>query len=260
MALRPDSLPMPHLIVFGGSFDPPHSGHVGCTRKILDRFPQSRVLVTPTPSPPPVAKSAKTPVAPYQARLRMCQEAFRASGTRIEVSNIEATLSAPHYTIATLRALRQTTAEPLGLMIGQDQLEQFLAWREPREILRLASLIVLARPPDHGGRDRHAAMPPRGQLRTIAETLTAQLGFETLWLPEAEALRLRDPAAGWQQGIFILPGTVGSMASSLMRERLATHPAAALAELPPSVSLYIQEQGLYGLAGTLPIINIHHES
>ena len=123
--------------VFGGEFDPPHLGHLAVVRAARDQLALDRLLVMPT-GHPPHRDASRTPA---EDRLRMAQLAF-AGEPGVEVSRIELDREGPSYTVETLRALA-----PLGelvLIVGADQCD-LRSWREPDEILQLASLAVAPR-------------------------------------------------------------------------------------------------------------------
>jgi nicotinate-nucleotide adenylyltransferase len=123
--------------VFGGEFDPPHLGHQAVVRTARDQLALDRLLVVPTGQPPHRDASP----TPAEDRLQMAQLAFAAE-PGVEVSRIELDREGPSYTVDTLRALA-----PLGdlvLIVGADQCD-LRTWREPDEILRLASLAVAPR-------------------------------------------------------------------------------------------------------------------
>lgn len=140
------SLASPRWILFGGSFDPPHEGHVGMARLALDAFPEADLSVVPAPAPAGASGTHKTPSATYAQRLAMCRLAFAQLGVRCEVSAMEKTLPAPNYTVNTLeKARHERSNDQLGLLIGEDQLQSFARWHEPERITELAVLIVVGR-------------------------------------------------------------------------------------------------------------------
>ncbi len=137
----------PNFIVYGGAFDPPHAAHVDCVRRALARFPAARVLVMPAAAPAVAGSVApKAAVASFEDRAAMTALAFAPLGPRVALSHLEAELPAPNYTVNTLRALRTRFPEArLGLLLGADQLASFSRWRDPQDILRLATLIAVGR-------------------------------------------------------------------------------------------------------------------
>ena len=133
----------PALVVYGGTFDPPHAGHVACVELVRARLPQARIKVIPGSSPPVAGGGVKSPWASFADRVAMCRLAF----PDVEVDALEERLPPPTYTYQTLQAL--AAAEPglrFGWLLGGDQFEAFAGWRNPQMILDLADLVVVTRP------------------------------------------------------------------------------------------------------------------
>ena len=135
---------------FGGSFDPPHRGHLAVARAARDRFALDRVLLAPTGRQP---LKPHGPEATFADRLRMV-ELLCAGEPRLEASAIDAPLpgDAPNYTVDTLRRLHASLpSQPshpaeLFAILGADAFRSLRQWREPDELLRLAQWIVVSRP------------------------------------------------------------------------------------------------------------------
>ena len=127
--------------LFGGSFDPVHTGHVAMVRHILDHGLADRVFVVPNARSP----WRDEPLAAAGNRLAMCRLAFEGL-PGVEVDGREAAAGRPAWTVDTLEAL---AAELPGahwrVVIGADHLATFSAWRNPGRILELAELLVLGR-------------------------------------------------------------------------------------------------------------------
>ena len=134
--------------IFGGTFDPPHLGHISVAREVADLLELDEVLWIPAHRSP---HKPDVPLTPAETRLRMARAAAEADA-RFRVSPIEVARAAPSYTVETLRALVGDAEKggrkvDLFLMIGMDQYEAFDAWLEPDEIARLAHIAVM----DRGG-------------------------------------------------------------------------------------------------------------
>lgn len=194
---RPDAL---DLVVYGGSFDPPHAGHVESAKAALQLFPEARLVVTPAPAPAGAAGAHKHPSAPFQARLELCRRAFASLAPRVEVSDIEATLPRPNFTVTTLRTFKARFLKTtLGFLMGQDQWEALPRWKEPDEIARLARLIVV---PRAGTKDRPenpgwpaVFLPERvseASSTRIREDLAHGRAVPSGWLPSAVDQYIRD--------------------------------------------------------------------
>lgn len=128
--------------VFGGTFDPPHVGHLVAARDAMEHLGLDRVLFVPAHRSP--FKDSGT-TSSTGLRLEMVTRAVEAD-PGFEVSRIEVDRDPPSYTVDTLRRLGE--AEPgvrWTLLLGVDQWRSFGAWKAPTEIARLARVAVLAR-------------------------------------------------------------------------------------------------------------------
>lgn len=128
--------------IFGGTFDPPHLGHLiaaGDAHALLDL---EHVVWVPAAEPPHKPVGAQTPPDLRAAMVRTTV----ADDDRFRVDDVELHRSGPSYTVDTLRDLgaRWPGAE-LVLLLGADALRDLPGWRAPEEIARLARLAVLAR-------------------------------------------------------------------------------------------------------------------
>jgi nicotinate-nucleotide adenylyltransferase len=125
--------------VLGGTFDPPHLGHVGLARAGIDHFGLERLLVAPTGRTP-----GKGVVSDPETRLTLAEAAF-ADVPRAEVSRIDVDRAQPAYSFETVRWVRDRYGEPIFLL-GADRFADFLTWEQPNEVLRFARLGVATRP------------------------------------------------------------------------------------------------------------------
>ena len=133
---------MARIGVFGGSFDPPHVGHLIVARDVVEALDLDRLLLIPAADPP--HKPAGTG-APAATRVRMLEAAV-AGDAVLAVSRIELERGGQSFTVDTLRELRgRFPGDELHLVIGVDQLEAFASWKEPEEVARLARLVVMSR-------------------------------------------------------------------------------------------------------------------
>ena len=124
---------------FGGSFDPPHVGHVALARTAVKELKLDRLYVVPAGDPP--RKPAK-PSASAQDRLAMARLAFGRLAKTV-VSPVEFRLPGPSYTVRTLDVFRRRyPSAEWFLVIGGDSWKDFTSWRRWRDILKMARLAV----------------------------------------------------------------------------------------------------------------------
>jgi nicotinate-nucleotide adenylyltransferase len=126
--------------VLGGTFDPPHRGHVRMGAVARDVLGLDRVLFSPAAHPPHKPDSETTA---YHHRVAMLEAAV-AGEDRLVVARLEEA-NAPSYTVSLLRACRERTRADLYFVMGADSLVDLPTWKDPGEILRLATLVVFAR-------------------------------------------------------------------------------------------------------------------
>lgn len=133
----------PHRLgLFGGSFDPPHLGHLAVAQDVFEALRLDRLLFVPAGNPP---HKPDQPLAPAPLRLGMVQ-ALVAGDDRFEVSEVELSRSGPSYTVDTLR--HYCELHPRGelfFIMGADQAADFQGWHEPEAVKQLATLVVMAR-------------------------------------------------------------------------------------------------------------------
>ncbi|MDP8943812.1 MAG: nicotinate (nicotinamide) nucleotide adenylyltransferase, partial [Actinomycetota bacterium] len=130
------------LGVLGGAFNPPHIGHLVLAQEAVARLSLDRVLLVPV-GEPVHREIEQDPGA--EVRLHLCELAT-AGDDRLEASRAELDRGGPSYTVDTLRALREGAPDDeLVLLLGGDQAAALDRWREPEEILRLATVAWVER-------------------------------------------------------------------------------------------------------------------
>ena len=141
------------LLLFGGTFDPPHNGHMHFLAGAIRAVQPGRVIVMPAGIPPHKAASA-TPAA---LRLAMCR-CFLPLHPRLTVSDWEICQGGKSYTIDTVDMLQKKyPGEPIYLCVGSDMLTTFTEWRSWRSLLQKTCLVAQSRQPGDMPRLRAAA-------------------------------------------------------------------------------------------------------
>ena len=127
--------------ILGGSFNPPHNGHLNIAKKCAAYLGLDKVLIIPSNIAPHKSSAA---YADAKDRLNMCRLAFTDS--LFEVSDIELRRGDISYTVETLRELRSLCpGDELFFIIGSDMLESFTHWYMWEEILELCTVCAAAR-------------------------------------------------------------------------------------------------------------------
>jgi len=133
------------LGVFGGTFDPPHYGHLHLVRAAQTQLALDKVLWVVTADPP---HKQSSPLSPLADRLAMV-EAIIADQPAYEISRVDIDRPGPHWAADTVRLLSgQHPADQLIYLMGGDSLRDLPTWGRPLEFLAHCALGVLRRPGD----------------------------------------------------------------------------------------------------------------
>ena len=200
---------MERIGIYGGTYSPPHIGHLKAAEYAIEALGLDRLLLTPTGVSPHKAMSAGATSADRLEMLRLSA----ANMEKAQVSDIEIRRQGSSYTVDTLRAIREENpGAELVLLMGTDMFVSFLNWREPEAIMALATLAVFCRG-ERGERQR---------IEAQKENL------------EAMGAKIR-----------LVENPVNAISSTDLRRMLVFGCADPF--LMPGVGDYIREKGLYGL-------------
>lgn len=213
-------------LVFGGSFDPVHFGHLRPLLEVQQRLAEAYAAM-PVEIPVhliPCAQPAHRapPLAAAEHRVAMLQLAIQDQpGWQVDTREIER--GGESYMIDTLRAIKKDTVDFVSLVLGADAFAGFMRWREPEQIVALANIIVCDRPD-----------APLLQIPTELAGLLKRT---------ENPLDLEDTEAGllWQAPVSQL-----QISSTAVRQSIDVGFDARY-WLPDSVRDYINERGLYRL-------------
>jgi nicotinate-nucleotide adenylyltransferase len=159
------------LGVFGGTFDPPHLGHLILAAEACSQLNLDHLLWVLTPYPP---HKRNRSISSLEQRLALVEAAL-AGDQSFELSRIEIDRPAPHYTADTVEQLHEHDPDAhLFYLVGGDSLRDLPTWHEPERFLReIAGLGVMRRPGDHIDMDAlENALPG---LRQKVHTIEAPL-------------------------------------------------------------------------------------
>lgn len=175
------------IAIYGGSFNPPHLGHVEAARTVAAVLAPDRLLIVPASVPPHKALADGSPTA--QQRLELCRLAF-ADIPGAEISEIELRREGKSYSYDTVRLLREENPDAqLTLVVGTDMLLSFEKWYQFRYLLENCALAVLAREEDDLDELRTAAaylresydadvtVLPHEPIAISSETIRERLGM-----------------------------------------------------------------------------------
>lgn len=211
--------------IFGGTFNPPHLGHLAAARAAIDALGLDKLIVIPAAIPPHKELPQGTPAPRH--RLAMAEKLADALllPDVAGVSSIELDREGKSYTSDTLEELRkQYPGAELWLLMGTDMFLTLHLWHEPETILKLAGVCAFGRAEQDG---------------------------EAVFAPQRERLEKNFPGA--RLATIALPGLV-DISSTRLRELLVKGEGADY--LQASVYGYILMNGLYGAHADLKRLDI----
>lgn len=171
------------LLIYGGSFDPPHYGHIQLLKSAVDCVKPDKVIIMVSGTPP----HKEGNMASADMRLSMC-ECFRPYFPDIEISDLEIRRKDISYTYKTLEQLNGIYPKAdLYICVGGDMLLGFEKWKNWQQILKQAVLVVHSR-----------IHHQQNKLEQAAKRLEAYGGR-----------------------VIIAPGPVEEMSSSYLREKIS---------------------------------------
>jgi nicotinate-nucleotide adenylyltransferase len=195
--------------IFGGSFDPIHFGHLILAEYCRTGCALDRVLFVPTASAPHKSHQQHSDAT---HRIEMLKLAI-AGHQAFEVSEVEIERGGLSYTVETLRQLNAHHGDwDMYLLLGADSLEDLPTWREPVEICKLASLVVVGRP--------GAALDIEGLRNKLPDAQPSEMNVTGIEMPPL------------------------GISSTEIRKRIADGQSIRF-QTPRAVEMYIEAQNLY---------------
>lgn len=134
-----------NICLFGGTFDPPHIGHLIIAESILSDLDIDKIIFIPSSIPP------HKPLHSYSSassRVEMLQISIKGIPA-FQISDIELNRPGASYSVDTIKQIKSQMSlskEELYFVIGGDSLIEFQMWKNPHEILSLAQVIIAPRP------------------------------------------------------------------------------------------------------------------
>lgn len=183
--------------IFGGTFDPPHQGHLILADECRQQLALDRLLWVLTPHPP--HKKTKS-ITPIEIRLEMVLAAIQ-DDPHFEFSRVDLDRPAPLYSVDTVRILRQQNPEAeLVFLVGGDSLRDLPKWHDPASLIAAVDeLGVMRRPQDT------VDLPA---LERVLPGLKAKLRFVQAPLLEISSTKIRQTIAAGGSARYYLPSAV----------------------------------------------------
>lgn len=198
---------MERIGIYGGTFNPPHVGHIRGAQYAISALQLQKLLLIPACISPHKAIPANSPTPAQRAEMLTL-----AKGERMEACDIELTRGGTSYTYETVETLsKQYPEQELVLLMGTDMFLSFLTWKEPQRILNKVSLGVMYR----GDQDELSQIAAQKHLL------------------EAQGAK-----------IYLIENPVTAISSTQLRRMLVFRCSGTF--LPEGVEQYIRDRNLYG--------------
>jgi len=159
----PQSLADRPVVVFGGTFDPPHVGHMVVADELYCRFRPVAVVFMPAATPPHKVRERH---APAEARWHMVCRAVAGDG-RFLASDLEVKRGGVSYTIDTIKALRAKGYGRIIVAVGADNLAEITTWKDWERLVEEVRLVAFTRP---GSNLARAPAALAGKYETLSVT------------------------------------------------------------------------------------------
>lgn len=191
------------LGIFGGTFDPPHSGHLILAMECRWQLGLDRVLWVLTPTPP---HKQGQPITPQESRLAMLQACIDHD-PYFDLSTVDLDRQPPLYAVDTVQIVKaQNPQAEVGYLIGEDSLYDLPDWHNPAEFARACDFIgVMRRPAAQAGSPAPLSLP---KLFARVPGLEAKLKFVEAPLLEISSSAIRRRATNGQPYRYYLPEAV----------------------------------------------------
>ncbi len=234
----------PRIAFFGGSFDPPHLGHLAVARAAWAALGLDAVLFAPVGAQP-LKPGGST--AGFDDRVAMIRLAIEGEpGFAISLADAPKPSGVPNYSLETLKCLSAElpVESTLYCLMGADSFAGLKRWHRAEEIPFVAPLIVASRPGEPLN-DLKAMLPHGLTLKDSKDSCAGGSNITARCYSVVSETGQRAP-------FYLLPGLDVEISASRIREQARTHArgseGTAIAQdelLPKAVSAYVQAHGLY---------------
>ena len=211
--------------IYGGTFNPPHLGHLTAARAVFELLNLDQLLLVPAGMPPHKELPAGSPTPEQRLEMTRLAGEQLGLGDRVRTLDIEVYRQGKSFTADTLAQLKaQHPEDELWLLMGTDMFLTLQAWHEPGQILSLAGIAAFGRTEED-----------------TEELFSAQREYLYQTYPQARLFTLT------------IPGVI-DVSSTELREKLAKGEGASL--LAPAVYGYILREGLYNTGADLKHLSL----
>jgi len=212
---------MTRIAFYGGSFDPPHRGHLAIADSLLEQFALDEFVFIPAFQAP--HKTRQSPTSAYDRYAMLCL--VTNENADVPVSRIEIDAARPLYSVETLTRLNENYPhDELFFVIGADSWMDITTWREWETVLTLTNIIVVTRPGYDIGFD-HVTDEIRSLIIDLRTEHAAEMPGE--------------------QRIYITDAVQAAVSATEIRRKIRAGDTSWHDDVPPEVAKYIEKYQIY---------------
>ncbi len=226
---------MKRIAFYGGSFDPPHNGHLTIARKLTEVFELDEFVFVPAFHAP--HKKDKNPTSAFH-RYAMLALATNDE-SKIGISKIELDAPARPYTFETLRRLKgELNDTRIFFVMGADSWQDITTWREWETVLTLVNIIVVTRP-DYEIGFSHVTEEIKARVFDLREDFNAK--------PQSRENAKEFESGIWnlESGIYITDAVQIDVSATEIRRKIKTNATDWQKDVPVEVAKYVEKYELY---------------
>ena len=226
---------MKRIAFYGGSFDPPHNGHLTIARKLTEVFELDEFVFVPAFHAP--HKKDKNPTSAFH-RYAMLALATNDE-SKIGISKIELDAPARPYTFETLRRLKgELNDTRIFFVMGADSWQDITTWREWETVLTLVNIIVVTRP-DYEIGFSHVTEEIKARVFDLREDFNAK--------PQSRENAKEFESGIWnlESGIYITDEVQIDVSATEIRRKIKTNATDWQKDVPVEVAKYVEKYELY---------------
>lgn len=196
--------------IFGGSFDPPHFGHIKSALELLERYSFEQIRFIPAQLSPLKESMHASAYHRWQMVNLVCNNHEKLVADDRELKRQQG----PSYTLDTLLELREELGEQQSfvLIIGIDAFLSFSKWHRYEEILSLCHILLMQRPgyslPESGGEAEYYYASKAQDLDVLIKSPHGKIYLSDLEKIDVSSTMIRNIISSGQQPKYLLPGNV----------------------------------------------------
>lgn len=233
--------------IYGGTFNPPHLGHITAARAVFELLKLDKLLLIPDSLPPHKSLPSGSPTAEQRMELTRLAGEQTGLGDRVETLDLELRRGGTSYTADTLEAVRvQYPDDELWLLMGTDMFLTLHLWHEPERILAIAGIAAFGR----SEADTEELFAPQREYLYRAYPAARIFTLTVPGVVDISSTDLRDKLEAGDGGRYLAPAVYGRILRDSLYGTNADLRALRLNQLRPVALSYLNHSRIPHVLGT----------